>query len=248
MKTNQPTRLIHTLLALLILFSVGIAKGQAQTSRSFFDRAHELFSTNVDDKGSVNYEAIKNESALLEELYQEISSFKLEGKSPAFVKAFYTNTYNILVIKQVVDRYPIAGPLTVNGFFDKIEHTVAGESLTLNQVEKDKNLYVTQDERLHFALVCAAVSCPPLANYAFRPETIEKQLEERTALALSNEAFIWTTKKTAQVSQIFSWYKDDFKQAGVKGPLGYINKYRENQIPKNKKIVYYEYNWALNKQ
>ncbi len=233
---------------MIMVLSISVFRVQAQGEETFFDKAHTFFSTNVDEMGSVNYEGIKQDPTLLNELYKELASFNLNGKSAAFIKAFYTNTYNILVIKQVVDRYPIAGPLKVDGFFDKIEHTVANEVLTLNQVEKDKNLYVTKDARLHFVLVCAAVSCPPLANFAFRPELIEQQLEERTVLALNSESFIRTNKKNIGISQIFNWYKDDFKQDNVKGPAGYINKYRKNQIPANKKLVYYEYNWALNKQ
>lgn len=136
----------------------------------------------------------------------------------------------------------------MNGFFDKLKNKVAGEELTLNQTEKEKNLYVNGDERLHFALVCGAKGCPPLANYAFTPENIESQLEDRTRIALNNNLFVRENKGKVEVSQIFSWYEADFTNSGETDLIRYINKYRTNQIPERTKVVYYEYNWNLNTQ
>ena len=151
-----------------------------------------------------------------------------------------------MVIKQIVERYPIKGPLRVNGFFDQLKNVVAGEKLTLNQTEKDKNLYTSKDERLHFAVVCGAKGCPPLANFAFTPEMIESQLEDRTKIALNNYYFIRENKGKIEISQIFSWYKDDFTNKGNVELVNYLNKYRTNQIPENTKTVYYENDWNLN--
>lgn len=230
-------------------FTLQPSNVRSQTlQEDFFKNADAFFKRHVDETGNVDYAGIKSDPAVLEALYKQIGSFSLNGKSINYQKAFYTNAYNILVIKQVVDRFPIVGPLTVDGFFDKIKHKVTNEQLTLNQVEKDKNLYVNKDERLHFALVCAAKSCPPLANYAFFPEKVDDQLEERTRLALNNEGFLRVKKKSVEISQIFNWYKDDFINNDVKDLVAYINKYRKNQIPSDLKIVYYEYNWSLNKK
>lgn len=227
-------------------FKMGL---QAQDSKNnFYVLANTFFQNNVDANGQVAYEKIKVDPEILNQLYEMINSYSLENKTTNDIKSFYTNAYNILVIKQIIDVYPIYGPLKVNGFFDKIKHKVAGESLTLNQVEKDKNIYVTKDDRLHFALVCGAKGCPPLANFAFTPEKIDEQLNERTKFALNDENFIRLNKKKVGISQIFNWYPDDFQKPGVNGIVSYLNKYRKNQIQMGTKIVYYEYNWELNKQ
>ena len=246
MKKNKIHQLFLVLFLILLNINIDV---QAQNSKNnFYSLANTFFQNNVDENGQVAYESIKNDSKILDQLYGMIKNYSIENRTPNELKSFYTNTYNILVIKQVIDVYPIYGPLKVNGFFDKIKHDVAGEALTLNQVEKDKNIYVTKDERLHFALVCGAKGCPPLANYAFTPERIEEQLNERTKVALSDENFIRLNKKNVGVSQIFNWYADDFQKTNVNGIISYLNKYRKNQIQMDTKIVYYEYNWELNKQ
>ncbi|MFY0654099.1 MAG: DUF547 domain-containing protein [Cyclobacteriaceae bacterium] len=215
---------------------------------NFYLQADSFFSKYVDSNGNVDYKALVNDPGEVNSLVKEIENYSVNSASAAEKKAFYTNAYNILVIKQIVDRYPIEGPLKVDGFFDKIKSKVAGEYLTLNQVEKDKNLFVNGDERLHFVLVCGAKGCPPLANFAYTPEKIESQLEDRTKLALNSSSFIRHTGNQAEISQIFSWYEGDFKGKVPGGIVGYLNKYRKNQIPLKAKIVYYEYNWNLNIQ
>ena len=248
MKKNKTNANFVLSLFLLILIDFTYPSF-AQTSESeFYASADLFFKTNVDENGQVAYETIKNKPELINKLYKQINNYSSNEKSANELKAFYANAYNILVIKQVIDKYPIYGPLKVDGFFDKIKHSVAGEMLTLNEVEKDKNLYINKDERLHFTLVCGAKGCPPLANYAFSPEKINEQLEERTKYALADENFIRLEKKKVGISQIFNWYADDFKDKGVDGIVGYLNKYRKKQILIDSKIVYYEYNWELNKQ
>ena len=51
-------------------------------------------------------------------------------------------------------------------------------------------------------------------------------------------------KKTAALSAIFNWYKDDFKVVG--GPLAFINKRRSEPLPNDVKITYQSYDWSLN--
>jgi hypothetical protein len=241
MKILFQTVLFTTFLASSVFHSA------AQTGQdTYFDLSDQFFKTNVDEAGNVDYESIVKDTKSLDQLTSIISNYDLTKASAAESKAFYTNAYNILVIKQIVERYPVKGPLRVNGFFDKLKNKVAGEELTLNQTEKEKNLYVNGDERLHFALVCGAKGCPPLANYAYTPESIESQLEDRTRIALNNDYFVRYNKGKIGLSQIFSWYKEDFKNNGSNDLTGYLNKYRTNQIPEKAKIVYYEYDWNLN--
>jgi len=244
MKKSNDKSLKIIFIALLIL-ATSIQSHAQNSQNNFFELTNLFLNKHVDERGYVAYENIKAQPESLNKLYKMIESYPLANKPANELKAFYTNVYNLLVIKQVVDLYPIYGPLEVDGFFDKMEHNVAGEMLTLNQVEKDKNLYVTKDERLHFAVVCGAKGCPPLANFAFTPEKIEAQLNERTRFALNDENFIRTEGKKVGISQIFNWYSDDFKKDGI---VGYLNKYREKQIQSKVKTVYYKYNWQLNKQ
>ena len=212
----------------------------------FYDLADSFFAKNVDENGRVDYEGIKQEKTTLVQLTDLIASTDYGSLSDSEKKAFLINSYNILVIKQVVDLLPIKSPLDNPKFFNGIEHNVAGQTLTLDGLEKGTLLKDFFDDRAHWVLVCAAKSCPPLANYAYYPDKLDEQLTERTKYVLNLDWFIRVDKKVS-VSQIFSWYKADFTQDG-KSLIAYINEYRTEPLSSNKAPKFYEYDWSLNKK
>lgn len=212
--------------------------------QSFFDEADRFFKQFVEN-GLVKYDQVKKDRSALDNLVNKIGAFDLDGASAVEQKAFLINAYNILVIHHVVANYPAEGPLKIDGFFNELKAHVAGTDLTLDELEK-KRLYRTfPDERLHFVLVCAAVGCPPLADFAFRPDGLEKQLSDRTTYVLNFPTFIRVTKNIVQISKIFEWYEGDFlvKSESV---LSYIDQYHTQNLI-GKKMLYYEYDWRLNK-
>ena len=187
------------------------------------------------------------EQAKLNELVDMIGSYAFKSKDKNTQKAFLINAYNILVIKNVVDNYPISKPLDVPGFFDRKKFNVAGMSLTLSDIENKKIRPVYKDARTHFVLVCAAKSCPPIANYAITPSKMDAQLTTLTKKAMNRSSFtkVNADKKTVQLSQIFEWYKDDF-MAEAKSLVAWVNQYRSTPIPSSYKQSFYTCNWALN--
>ena len=231
-----------TLVTILLLsFSIFVKAQDA-----FFTQANLFFSQYVAN-GLVAYQKIKSEPELLNQLVDQIENFSLVNKSDNIKKAFYINAYNILTIQQVVERYPVKGPMQVSGFFDQITHQVAGQKLTLDQLEKGILFKKHPDSRMHFALVCAAKGCPSLANFAFQPSKLDQQLDNITSKALSNDRFVRLdpSKQRIYLSQIFEWYHQDFIN-NDKDLIGYINQYRQEKISADYKVKYYEYDWSLN--
>lgn len=225
-------------MSLMLLFSMAQA--------SFFTDADAFFKKHVTN-GRVDYAAIKADPAELLDLVKQIGSYSLSGKSAADEKAFYINAYNVLMVASVVEKYPISKPTDVPGVFDSKKHTVAGSSLTLSDIENKKLRPKYKDARLHFALVCGAVSCPKLPSYAFMPAKLESQLDARTKLAMNDPTFIKvkTSDNKVLVSEIFTWYKEDFDRE-ASSVIEYINKFRTQPIPADYKVSKYTYNWALN--
>lgn len=197
--------------------------------------------------GLVHYAAIKNNTALLDSIVLTMSELHTEKLPDIEAKTFWINAYNIFVIKSVVEQYPISSPNNIKGFFDVKKHRIGRLSITLNQLENDLLRKKFPDARLHFALVCAAVDCPPLFNEAYTPEQLPEQLTRQTQKALNNDSFIRvdTVNKKVGISEIFSWYETDFKQEAPTF-LSYINKYRNVQIPSDYSVYFYPYNWAIN--
>lgn len=231
-------KLLVTALSLFLLFNMAQA--------SFFTEADAFFKKHVTN-GRVDYENIKANPAELIGLVKQIGSYSPSGKSAAEQKAFYINAYNVLMIASVVEKYPISKPTDVPGVFDAKKHKVAGASLTLSDIENKKLRPTYKDARLHFALVCGAVSCPKLPSYAFMPSKLESQLDARTKLAMNDATFIKVKSGDNKVliSEIFTWYKEDFDRE-ADNVLEYINKYRTQAIPADYKVGSYTYNWALN--
>ena len=101
------------------------------------------------------------------------------------------------------------------------------------------------DPRLHFVLVCGALGCPPITNFAYQPKQLEQQLEQQTRIALNNNDFLKVNDGKVELSQIFKWYTQDF--GGNKGAiLNFINQYRTTPLSKSVKVSYYPYDWTLN--
>ncbi|MFT6866419.1 MAG: hypothetical protein ACJA08_001250 [Cyclobacteriaceae bacterium] len=228
------------IIATFLLVS-SIAKAQ-----DIFESADLFFSKYVEN-GNVNYAGIKKEPKMLDDLVEQIANHNLSNKrvTSDYMKALYINAYNVLVIKQVVDRYPIYGPLKVEGFFNGISHTIIGEEMTLDQLEKGTLYKSFPDPRLHFALVCAAKGCPPIADFAYRPLTVEKLLTERTKYVLNLDWFIVVEKSGVKISQIFDWYKTDF-EGTPSTQISFINLYRDSKLKEDTKVRFYDYDWSLN--
>ena len=116
----------------------------------------------VDDAGNVNYGAIKRNPLELNALLRRIETFEANAAKGPDREAFYLNAYNVLVISEVVAHYPVESVQKIPGFFDKNLVSVAGEKLTLNDLEAQKLRQPYGDPRVHFALVCGAKGCPRL--------------------------------------------------------------------------------------
>ena len=230
----------------VIISVIAFSKLQAQNDLPSFLSSTDQFLKKYVQSGSVDYQKLSENSADLESLVSFVAKASLTNFSDLEKEAFYINAYNLLVINQVLENYPVNSPQAVGGFFDVKKHLVSNEKITLNALEKEKLLAATQDPRLHFVLVCAAKGCPKIANFAYLPDALETQLEERTRLALNDPEFIRVNEsnKKAELSEIFTWYKQDFQKNGS-SVLDFINKYRTQKL-EGYQIGSYTYDWTLN--
>ena len=228
----------------ITLIGLSFSESKAQDLQSFFKDADSFFSAYISD-GKVDYQAVIKSPELLNSLLETAKNVEVSASDATTYQAFWINAYNLSVIKGIIDNYPIKSPLDKKGFFDKITYDLGNISITLNDIENIKLRGVFKKEaRFHFVLVCAGLGCPPIINKAYKPETLETQLQKQTEIALNNPDFIKVKGNKVQLSQIFEWYKDDFTQDGTE--IEYINRYRKEAIPEKAKVSYYSYDWRLN--
>jgi hypothetical protein len=211
----------------------------------FFEKSETFFSMHV-NQGRVDYTAISKAPEALNELIAHINS---ESWTDIEEKAYLINAYNLSVINKIIINFPLSSPMDITDFFEKKDIILNGNNVSLNEIENTNLRSKYNDPRLHFALVCGAVSCPIITSFAYTPQALEKQLESQTKQGLNNGKFVYQNKDRTAIfiSEIFKWYKDDFGE-NDKSVIEFINKYREADFPTDMKLSYYPYDWAINIQ
>lgn len=126
--------------------------------------------------------------------------------------AFYINAYNACCIKAILDHYPVKTPNEIPGFFDELKFAVAGEPLTINQIEYDRLIARYRDMRAHFAVVCSDRSCLPLKRGAYTGSILNSELNgaAKRFVNSSQHFRVDQENKVVYVSKIFDWYGKKF--------------------------------------
>lgn len=170
--------------------------------------------------GAVDYlKWKKNDLVTFEQYINSLAKISLTNLNENERKAFWINAYNALTIYAVLKHIPTNELLSkvfsvqmVLGFFDKITYTVAGETLTLNDIEKEKLRTAFHDPRIHFVLVCASRSCPKIQNSAFKEAGIEDRFNNaaRNFIQDTTRNRLDQKNNVLYLSEIFKWYDSDF--------------------------------------
>ena len=197
----------------------------------------------------VKYGEWKNNAADMQALrgvVDAIGSANVSGLSQKEQLAFYLNAYNAWILHEALGKYPTKSVKdTLFTFFTSKRIKVAGQQTSFKRLEDDIIRAKFDEPRIHMALNCASQSCPPLLAEPFQAEKLDAQLEKLARGFVNSDRGVKVSAdgKTAELSQIFEWYKDDFKGGG---PVEFINKRRSKPLPADVKISYQKYDWSLN--
>ncbi len=180
--------------------------------------------------------------------------------------AFYINAYNAITLYSIVERYPkLKSIKAISGVWDKREWDVAGEKLTLNDIENEKLRPNYDEPRIHFGINCASIGCPPLNPTPFLGATLDEQLAVRARAFFNDpERFSYDSQKgKLHVTRIFKWFGDDFlsnenprpKNSSFSKKDAAIVAFIAAQMPENialdilsgaKSIDHMDYDWKIN--
>lgn len=160
-------------------------------------------------------------------------------------KAFWLNIYNISIIDEVLKNYPVKSVMDIEGFFTEKRLVVHGEKYSFDDIEKIE-LKKLGDPRVHFALVCASISCPNIERELYEPNRVNWQLDNVTHNFLTNKKRNRISSAKAELSMLFKWYAEDF--GGADEIRKIINSYipLSQAISGETPIEYIEYDWRLN--
>ena len=191
--------------------------GVAQGEEFSYDGYNEVLSTYVNDVGEVEYQGLLANREGLDRFNADLAAVSREtydSWSEAEQIAFWINAYNSLTLQAIIDNYPVESIRGINGVWDKIEFTVLGEKMTLNNIEHDVLRVDFNEPRLHMAIVCASIGCPFLRAEAFVGDRLDQQLEEQTLQFVSDSRHFTIDKENNEVgvSSIFKWFGEDFEK------------------------------------
>ena len=125
--------------------------------------------------------------------------------------------------------------------------SIGGSKMSLDNIEHGTLRKNYNDPRIHFALVCASISCPRLRNEAYTAAKLEAQLDDQGRDFLNNPSKNKPAKTSAQLSKYFDWYKGDWEKNGQSVPK-WVNKYSTVKMDDQATVSYLTYNWNLNEQ
>jgi Protein of unknown function, DUF547 len=171
-------------------------------------------------------------------------------------RAFWINLYNALTLQAMMRNKIQHSVLEFPGFFDCCAYQVFVGSLeftlTLNEIEHGvlrgnravlfsapfapndprQDLILPLEPRIHFALNCGAISCPPIR--AYQAENLESQLELATHSYLQS---VRLEHGVVIVPKLLQWYAKDFGN-----PLEFVRKYHP-ELPAKARVRFDAYHW-----
>jgi hypothetical protein len=186
--------------------------------------------------------------------------------------AYWINAYNLFTLTSIADHYPIRGrwlslyPKSsirqIGGVWTTARWSAAGRQVSLDDIEHKILRPQFQDPRVHFAVNCASVGCPPLSGEPFSGDRLESQLDAAAVRYLARSTGLVVAGTTLRLSSIFKWYGSDFEaRFAAKGPagrtgtdralLGVVATYgpaaaAQLAAQAATRISYLDYDWTLN--
>jgi len=184
--------------------------------------------------GEVYYKALKLERAKLDGYVSALATETIDRRSRDERLAFWLNAYDALVLRTVIDRYPIQGRSTdypknsirqIPGAFERLPHRVAGRTVTLDQIEQTV-LAEFNDPRVYLALGRGAVGSGRLRSEAFTASRLEAQLAEVASECVTRVTCFNFDREADKmsVSSIFSGGLGGFAAYADKAPSEFANR------------------------
>jgi hypothetical protein len=215
----------------------------------------QLVKANVKTNGMVDYKGFIREKAKLDQYLKLISENAPDREtwSKNEQLAYWINAYNAFTVKLIVDNYPTEsirdlGPKLKIPLIKDVWHykffKIGGQESSLDEIEHGILRKEFNEPRIHFAINCASVSCPPLLNEAFFADRIDAQLQKVAVAFINDPSRNKISPDAIEISSIFSWFKGDFTKNG--SLIDFFNKYSKVKIKPSAKISHMDYNWNLN--
>jgi Protein of unknown function, DUF547 len=240
----------------LALMSLLTARPAHALDEALYARLLERHTVAVEDIAStrVDYAALRG-SADWEALIASLAaSDPSRLTSPAERLAFWINAYNVLAIDVVRRNYPVDSIRSIGSLFSPVwkkpAGTIGGRVYSLDEIEH-QILRPLGEPRIHGAIVCASLSCPPLRREPYRAADLDAQLDDNVRRWLADRRKgmrLDRPGETLELSPIFDWFEADFDDV-----LGFVARHAAGadaawvgEHRATLRVRYFDYDWSLN--
>ncbi|MGF1512628.1 MAG: DUF547 domain-containing protein [Elainellaceae cyanobacterium] len=276
----RPSRLIKLSLLLAPLVVLGCSALPGQQSRSTvavsdisepyqLDQYEKVLGRYVNDQGLVDYDGLQADRETLDRVVASFGAVDAEtydAWSRDEQVAFLINAYNAFTLQSIIDQEPLKSSIRdIPGVWRVRKFDIAGGTKTLDNIEHGTLRENFDEPRIHAALVCAAISCPPLRNEPYRGNELDAQLNDQVNQWLASDQGLVVDQAGDRVaiSSIFEWFGEDWVSqyasdqfAGSdseKAALNFISNYVDSETKAYLEsgayeVTYLNYDWSLNRQ
>ena len=233
---------------LVLLFAVGSVDAQTFDHSSF----DQLLRKHVTRDGWVNYKGLQREARQLDAYLNALDKADVSALSRDEQLAFWINAYNAATLRLILDHYPLKSIMDIPEAerWKARRWHLGGKVYTLDEIENKQIRPVFNEPRIHFAVNCASIGCPPLRKEAYTGAKLDKQLTEQAKLVHNDKRFVQVSGDRIMLSKLYEWYGKDFEKDG-KPAVAYAGYYnaaiaRRLKGGKSPKIEWLDYDWTLN--
>ncbi|MEM6552890.1 MAG: DUF547 domain-containing protein [Planctomycetota bacterium] len=209
------------------------------------------------ETGRVDYAGLSGHAAQLDAYIASLAEAPLEVMGRNHRLALLLNAYNACTLRLILDHWDGGTLESIRDIPAELrwedERWRIGEyTWSLEQIEHKQVRPNFKDTRIHWALVCAAVGCPPLRAEAYVPELLDEQLADQAQRVHSDEAFVRydELQRELYLSSLFNWYGNDFEQVHGSVPAA-VGEFvpaiaTEERLGRRVILRWLDYDWSLN--
>jgi uncharacterized membrane protein YdjX (TVP38/TMEM64 family) len=218
---------------------------------SLFD---QLLNAHVNRDGRVDYRGLMGESDKLDLYLDALARAPFGAMSRDEKLALLLNSYNACTLRLILDHFPIGSILSIPAAkrWDDARWRIGGRTWSLNQIEHEQIRPKFREPRIHFALVCAALGCPPLRREAYQADRLDQQLEDQARTVHNDHRWFRLAPDGSMVwlTRLYQWYRGDFEQVGG-SMLKFAARYsadlkRALDADRAPAVRWLVYDWSLN--
>lgn len=204
----------------------------------------ELLQKHVSSKGKVDYKGFQSDRVKLDNYLKSLGkNIPSDSWAKEEILAYWINAYNAFTIDLILRNPSVKSIKDIDDPWGQKLWKLGDKWYDLNEIEH-KILRKMNEPRIHFAIVCASVSCPKLQNSAFIGSKLDIQLTISTKEFLNDPSKNKISTNKLELSKIFKWFSQDFKQGH--SLIDFLNKYSDIEISQKASISYKDYDWNLN--